>query len=352
MNIAISFCGEGFGHASRMSAIANELKKSHKLTFWCPFQVKSFFEKNYANPEIYSVPLLSLIKNNNKIQVFETIKTNYKNLIFNNKIINDLAQKLIELKIDVVISDYEPFLAKAAKKAGIPLLLFNHPAIITKFSKLRLSYFLSRITANFMMPFYKESNLIISSFYHGDVGPIIRKEIKEASIKKEDFILVYLKTSLKDNLLPVLNNLSNFNFRCFPSNEQDFISSLASCKAVIAPSGHQLISECLYLKKPILVIPEDGQYEQLLNAEMLVKTGLGEIINEKNLSESIVRFLYQVEEGFFIEKTNLNDFTLTDDLSKAISKINLFLQKCNLNEVKKSLVFNDIKAINSQKAGI
>ena len=38
----------------------------------------------------------------------------------------------------------------------------------------------------------------------------------------------------------------------------------------------------------MLVIPEAGQYEQLLNAEMLVKTGMGEIIAEKNIEESII----------------------------------------------------------------
>ncbi|MEK7432592.1 MAG: glycosyltransferase family protein [Cyanobacteriota bacterium] len=339
MNIAISFCGEGLGHTSRMSAISNELKKYHDLTFWCPIQVESFFKQNYSNPKIYSVPLLSLVKENNKINIFKTIKTNYKNIIFDNIVINNLVKQLINLKIEIVISDYEPFLAKAAKKAGIPLLLFNHPGIITKFSKTNISYFLSKITANFMMPFYKKTDLIISSFYHGDVGPIIRNEIKNAVIKKDDFVLVYLKTSLKDKLLPVLNNLKGFNFKYFPNNEDDFISSLTSCKAVIGASGHQLISECLYLKKPILVIPEKGQYEQFLNAEMLIKTGLGSVINEKNISESIIKFLNRVDKNDFIQKENLDYFNLDDDLEKAINKINIFLKKYNLKEPKKQHVY-------------
>lgn len=351
MNIAISFCGEGLGHASRMSAIANELKKQHSLTFWCPTIVEPFFKHNYNQPKIYSVPLLPLIKKNNKIQVFKTIKTNYKNLLFNKKLINDLAKKLIDLEIDLVISDYEPFLVKAAKKAAIPLLLFNHPGIITKFSRLNISYLLSRITANFMMPFHKKSELIISSFYYGDVGAIIRNEIKKAKVKKEDFILVYLKTSLKDKLLPILDNFKEYNFKYFPDNKEDFISSLVSCKAVIAPAGHQLISECLYLKKPILVIPEKGQYEQILNSEMLIKTGLGAVINEKSISQSIVKFLLKVDENYFIENENLEHFNLTDDLPKAINKINQFTKKLKLKkEFQKTLVFSEINPINLKEA--
>ena len=330
MNIAIAFCGEGFGHASRISAIASELKKYHNLTFWCPVEVQAFFKKNYPEAEPYSVPLLSIVKKHNKIQLFPTMKVNAQSILLSKKIVSDLAKKLLELKIEAVISDYEPFLAKAAKKIGIPLLLFNHPGIITRFSKFHTSYFLSSFTAKVMMPYYKENNLIISSFYHGDVGPIIRNELKQIKTKKEDFILVYLKTSLKDKILPVLEKLQEVNFKYFPNHEDDFISALASCKGVIAPAGHQLISECLYLKKPILVIPESRQYEQLLNAQMLLKTGLGDMIDEKNMKESIINFIHKTEIGFFSKNNKLENFILTDDLENAVNKINLFLLNANV----------------------
>lgn len=332
MNVAISFCGEGFGHASRISAIASELKKYHNLTFWCPKTVESFFRNNYSHGKVFNVPLLSLVKKNNKLQAYDTVKINIKNLLFNHEIIDNLAKQLLDLKIDVVISDYEPFLVKAANKLGIPVLLFNHPGIITRFKKFSINYFFSRVTANFMMPGFNSDNLIISSFYNGDVGPIIRDEIKNIVVKNEDFILVYLKTSLKDKLLPALKSLNQYNFRLFPNNNYDFVSSLANCKGVIAPAGHQLISECIYLKKPLLVIPEAGQYEQILNAEMLLKTGLGQIIFEKNISKSISNFISLTDEGFFKLNDSLINFNFNDDLQKAINKINIFLYNCNLKK--------------------
>ncbi len=338
MNIAVSFCGEGLGHASRMSAVASELRKFHNLFFWCPDQVKPFFKSTYNDAKLYTVPLLSLIKKNNKLQASSTVKINFKTLFFNKNIVNKLAKQLLFLKIDAVISDYEPFLVKAAKQVGIPVLLFNHPGIIKKFAKISLSYFFSRVTAHFMMPYAQKNKLIISSFYHGDIGPILRKEIKTAIIKKDDFILVYLKTSLAEKLLPILQDLKEINFRFFPNEEYDFISSLASCKAVVAPAGHQLISECLYLKKPILVIPEVGQYEQLLNAEMVVKTGYGNIIDENNMKESIINFTDKVSENFFKNNGHLTNFIFTDDLENAVNKINTFLQNCNfkMNKTKQT----------------
>lgn len=85
--------------------------------------------------------------------------------------------------------------------------------------------------------------------------------------------MVYLKKSLAEELLPILKLFPQNKLRFFPNSEHDFITSLASCRGVISSAGHQLISECLHLQKPMLVIPESGQYEQQLNAEMLEKTG-------------------------------------------------------------------------------
>ena len=174
-------------------------------------------------------------------------------------------------------------------------------------------------------------SILISSFYQVDIGPILRDEIKNAAVKNEDFILVYLKNSLGEQLKPILSKIDNVKFRCFPDNEKDFISSLISCKGVIASAGHQLISECLHLKKPALVFPEVAQYEQELNANMLVKTGWGMIGDIKMAEKSILEFSKNLNNFPFKDSDNNYNFILHDDLENAIIYINQFLKE-NVSE--------------------
>jgi len=51
-----------------------------------------------------------------------------------------------------------------------------------------------------------------------------------------------------------------------------------------------LISECMYLKKKMLLLPLAGQYEQIINAHYVQKLGLG--ISAEKLNEAVLaRFL-------------------------------------------------------------
>ena len=64
---------------------------------------------------------------------------------------------------------------------------------------------------------------------------------------------------------------------------------------MIASAGFSLISECLYLRKKMLLLPLPGQYEQLINARYVEKLGLG--VWSKQVDESVVsRFLDRIEE--------------------------------------------------------
>jgi uncharacterized protein (TIGR00661 family) len=56
------------------------------------------------------------------------------------------------------------------------------------------------------------------------------------------------------------------------------LADLASAKAVISTAGFTLISEALYLQKPMLLMPNGGIFEQTLNAIYLEREGLGEAV--------------------------------------------------------------------------
>ena len=58
-------------------------------------------------------------------------------------------------------------------------------------------------------------------------------------------------------------------------DEQDFITSMSEASAVIATSGDNLIAECMWLGIPLMAVYDAADSEQMLNAEMFERTGLG-----------------------------------------------------------------------------
>jgi uncharacterized protein (TIGR00661 family) len=65
----------------------------------------------------------------------------------------------------------------------------------------------------------------------------------------------------------------NLTFR--PFSEKGFIDDLRTARAVVAGGGYTLMSEAVYLHKPMLSLPVQGQFEQVLNALYLEQLGYG-----------------------------------------------------------------------------
>jgi uncharacterized protein (TIGR00661 family) len=63
---------------------------------------------------------------------------------------------------------------------------------------------------------------------------------------------------------------------------EGFLRDLASCRAVIGTAGFSLITECLYYKKKMLLLPVPQQYEQMINAHYIKKLNLGSIAFDFN----------------------------------------------------------------------
>jgi uncharacterized protein (TIGR00661 family) len=79
--------------------------------------------------------------------------------------------------------------------------------------------------------------------------------------------------------------------RFFPISPA-FVQDLASCDRLVGTAGNQLICEARYFQKPMLAIPEPGQYEQYINAWYLQHNGLGMQCHAEHLSpETIRRFI-------------------------------------------------------------
>ena len=65
-----------------------------------------------------------------------------------------------------------------------------------------------------------------------------------------------------------------------PFSETHFIEDLRTARAVIGGGGFTTMGECVYLHKPMLSIPIEGQFEQILNARYLEREGFGRYASE------------------------------------------------------------------------
>ena len=60
-----------------------------------------------------------------------------------------------------------------------------------------------------------------------------------------------------------------------PRSVDGFLADLVTARGVITGGGFSLLSEAVYLGKPVLSVPLRGQFEQLMNARYLEREGYG-----------------------------------------------------------------------------
>jgi len=113
-----------------------------------------------------------------------------------------------------------------------------------------------------------------------------------------DHVLVYLPSFTDETLDELFGDdaLAPYRFVAYPRrsdhdvvaknltlkgfSKSGFVEDLRTARAVITSAGFTLLSECLYLGKPLYVMPEVGQYEQKCNAEALKRWNLGAVATE------------------------------------------------------------------------
>lgn len=325
MRVGISINGQGRGHLTRMTAVGQTLAKEHELIFWCPYRYHESLRNSFPKSLLFDIPYYKFVFSENKIDYIKTGVSNVENIIGAFSLNRDLADQLRLTAPDVLISDFEPFLPRAAKKAGIPVIQLNHPAVVLKSPVFTPEALLSKIAALSMMGEYDVK--LVSSFYDGDIGPIIRPEIRDAAVSRGDHFLVYVSPSMRDSTTAELKRSGIRDFRIFPDPQDDFVEALTSCKGIITNAGHQLLSEALHLKKPVLSIPLEGQFEQRLNAEMLKKSGRGIAGNSLTLRDDLHRFRRFLDGAPAVQNSAASEesvtrFCLRDDSENAAALLN------------------------------
>jgi uncharacterized protein (TIGR00661 family) len=344
--ILYSVCGEGMGHATRSGVVIEHLLEKNEVTVFAHGRAYDYLSEKFD--DVYQIEGFNTVYEDNQVDDTKTFISNIKDLpqdLKNNlRLMYSVAKSF---KPHVIISDFEFYSNLLSKILRIPLISLDNMHVMTQCEiQVPRKYRGDRIKAEsvvrsfIQMPRYY---LITSYFYPTPKNPekvkmyppILREEILNLKPENGEHVFVYQTSDSNLRLLELFKEMDDefiiYGFHkdevdenlCFKTfNEDEFFHDLASSRAVITNGGFTLISEALYLKKPILSIPVKKQFEQTLNAIYLQRLGYGELHQDPD-REDIEEFLSKlVEYRQNIQKTFKHDQnqTILQDLDKILEE--------------------------------
>lgn len=352
MRIIIGIAGEGYGHATRCRAVIEHLKDSKDneiriltggkteeyLSGYYPIKKITSYRLVYINNELSTVLSGILNASTLPMQIFSLART---------------LKEFLQFKPDLVINDFELFTNWIALILGVPVMHIDNGRIVNEANietpkRPYLSYlkvkFWGRVvnpSRTFgIVPFFcsvecKKKNCRIAF-------PPLREEVKRLKTQEKDFVLVYQTSRSYKRMINELKKTKknfkvygfgregkekNLEFKEF--DEKEFLNDLAECSFVVTNGGFSLISECIYLKKPVLSCPIKKQFEQQINAYYLDKIKCGKK-SEEITKEEIEKFCNEIKtykkklekikwkDNFFEEMDNILDKLKNSNNNRAI----------------------------------
>jgi uncharacterized protein (TIGR00661 family) len=320
--IIYGVAGEGFGHSSRSHLIGQRFINAGHDVMFVGSQKSLLYLKRYFGQRVKEIFGLSFAFEGERIDKSETLKRNLLKLPEANRQNDELFKKHFEpFGPDLVVSDFEPFSAWWAWRKSIPFISIDHEHMLTlcKLDHPAKNWF-SRLTASVVTECHYIGAVayIVINFFKAPLRidsavlapPIVRTAVRELEPTSGEHVVLYSTTGTNlDRLKETLHKFGHQSFviygfdtdtkdrNCFfkKRSTEGFLADLASARGVIASAGFSLISECMSLKKKMLLLPVAGQYEQIINARYIQKLGLG--ISAETLDEAVVsEFLNELDK--------------------------------------------------------
>jgi uncharacterized protein (TIGR00661 family) len=317
--IVYSMSGEGRGHATRVRTMVELLRGEHELLLLAPGDAYALLEGAYRGSEvrIQRLPGLRFAYNRQqKVSIPGTAVNAWRYLMALPQLKRELCDLFEHFGADLLITDYDPGAPRAAKRSGLPYIALDHQSFAThgKFDWLpgKLRFQLMQIKLVNWLLYHGQRHTISSSFFRPEVkrerddvtfvGSMLRPQVLAAENVRGEHITAYCRRTVTENVLESLaaapcevrlyglvEKPDRGSIRFKPISEDGFVADLASARAVVANAGNQLLGETLYLGKPMLALPEEGQHEQLLNSHVLERLGGGRWCRPRDLTPEKLR---------------------------------------------------------------
>lgn len=285
MKILYGVQGTGNGHITRARAL-NQYFTQFGLDVDFLFSGRDasrYFDMQEFGSGIRTLKGLTFAYQAGEIRVIKTLLDN------NLRRLHHDIQTLDLSPYDLVLTDFEPISAYAARNQGVPCIgighqyAFRHDIPIageTRIGKYLLRHF-APATYNLGLHWHHFGAPILP--------PIAEVSAANAAVE-DDKILVYLGFEDTEEVIRFLEPFDTHVFVVYgpfaryqswghiqlkPLSKEDFCADLAACNGVISNAGFELASEAIQLGKKLLVKPLQGQMEQQSNALALTELELG-----------------------------------------------------------------------------
>lgn len=304
MRILYGVVGEGMGHAMRSRVVLDHLvEQGHDVEVMASGRAVDYLRQRFAG--VNRIHGFHIITEDNRMRRGKTLWTNAvrgalglpRNIAAYFRLIDDFSP-------DIVISDFESWTYYYAKTHRLPILSVDNMQIISRgahppevIEGERVGFELARALVKLKLPLC--DHYLVTTFFEplsvkprtSLYPPILRPEILGAPTHRGEHLLIYQNITGFEQLADVLRESGvecriyglrkvereqvDRNLRFRPFDERQFIEDLATCRGVVGQGGFTLMSEAVYLRKPMLAVPIAGQFEQILNARYLEREGFG-----------------------------------------------------------------------------
>ena len=329
-SVVIGVCGIGFGHAVRQQLVGSALKsRGWDVSYAAYGNAISYLEKYAPELETHDVWVPILRGSAQGLNVWSGMLSNVPALPKGIWRHLGLRRKLKRRVPDCFITDYEPNVVRFAKYFRKPVISIdqqskyrylnfdscNGKSRLTEHQRMEL--FLPGLTHSFATSFFKISETHPSLTITSPILP----EFPQSSSDSTGSVLVYFSDYLgagqhteADKFVSIMRSLPQYHFRLYTTqrclkyyNREElppnvklfdfrrpaFLRDLQSCQGVISNAGHNLISEALAVKTPLLLCPLET-FDQHFCAQTVDRLGVG--MSTQEFTSSVVRN--------FIERTD------------------------------------------------
>ena len=243
-------------------------------------------------------------------------------------------------KYDLVINDFEPVSAWAARLKDVPSIALSHQSALLSKHVPRPSS-IDIVHHLILSQYAPTTDSIGFHFQRYDTNiftPVIRTSVRRVQPSNAGHYTVYLPAYHHYKVINLLSEFDDVKWEIFskhanressygqnikvrPVSNSDFMKSITRCEGIICGAGFETPAEALFLQKKLLVIPMKGQFEQQYNAIALNRMGVPVIKNFRKAQRNKIK---EWLNGTNTLKVNYPDITEDIiDLTLDRSKVNL-----------------------------
>jgi len=279
MKILYGVQGTGNGHIARARRMAEALKQRSDIEVDFVFSGRP--ANKYFDMEVFgefrTLTGLSFITRHGKVDKLATLRQARMS-----QLVTDI-RKLDVSSYNLLVNDFEPVTAWAAKNNGVPSISISHQAAFAYPVPKAGDTLTDRLLMKYFAPTDIQLGVHWFHFNQPILPPFIAEKLTAESL--ESHVLVYLPFEEINDIQHLLEPLTDQTFLCYhpavtepldcghiqwrPPSKKGFQQALIQSQGVIANAGFELSSEALQLGKKLLIKPLHGQFEQLSNVLML-----------------------------------------------------------------------------------